>query len=229
MRCRTPDGRRPELAKGFVAPRSELEELVAQVWRDVLKLDKLGIHDNFFDLGGHSLLAMRVVARLRANFNIELPLRKLFELPTVAELAEHIEFLRRSGSGVYVPPIVPLARDREIPASFSQQRLWFLRQLDPGATAYNMPAIFAIHGPLDVPILQRALNAVIARHEVLRTQFVEKNGAPVQIILPSLEVSIPIVDLTHLPDSYRASPSARSRPCGSAPAVRSARRSTAAR
>ena len=96
-----------ESDRGFVEPRNELEELVAQVWREVLKRDRIGVYDNFFDLGGHSLLATRVVARLRTNFNIDLPLRKLFELPTVAELAGHIELLRRSGSGGPVPPDRP--------------------------------------------------------------------------------------------------------------------------
>ena len=126
-----PDGERPLLDQGFVEPRTEIEELVAQVWREVLKLEKIGVYDNFFELGGHSLLATRVVARLRSNFNVDLPLRKLFELPTVAGLAEHIDFLRRNQSGVSVPPIVPVPRDRPIPLSFSQRRLWFLQKLDP--------------------------------------------------------------------------------------------------
>ena len=86
-----PDANKLTIDKGIIEPRSELEELVAQVWREVLKIDKIGIHDNFFELGGHSLLATRVVARLRANFNIDLPLRKLFDMPTVARLADHIE------------------------------------------------------------------------------------------------------------------------------------------
>ena len=97
----------------------------------MLKVEKIGVYDNFFELGGHSLLATRVVARLRSNFNVDLPLRKLFELPTVAGLAEHIDFLRRNQSGVSVPPIVPVPRDRPIPLSFSQRRLWFLQKLDP--------------------------------------------------------------------------------------------------
>src|SRR5262249_19559755 len=123
-----PDDSRPSLEQGFVEPRSEIEELVAQVWREVLKLEKIGVYDNFFDLGGHSLLATRVVARLRTNFSIDLPLRKLFESPTVAALAEHIDFLRRHQSGVSVPPIVPAPRDRPIPLSSSQRRLWVLHK-----------------------------------------------------------------------------------------------------
>ena len=94
-----PDGERPQLDQGFVEPRTEIEELIAQIWREILKLDKIGIHDNFFELGGHSLLATRVVARLQSNFHVDLALRKLFELPTVAGLAQHIDALRRSGAG----------------------------------------------------------------------------------------------------------------------------------
>ncbi len=138
-----PDGERPLLDQGLVEPRTEIEGLVAQVWREVLKLEKIGVYDNFFELGGHSLLATRVVARLRSNFNVDLPLRKLFELPTVAGLAEHIDFLRHTQSGVSVPPIVPVPRDQAIPLSFSQRRLWFLHKLDPNLIAYNIPAFFA--------------------------------------------------------------------------------------
>src|SRR5215475_1557937 len=94
-----PDGERPPLHQRFVEPRTEIEELVAQVWREVLKLEKVGIDDNFFDLGGHSLVATRVVARLRSYFNIDLPLRKLFEFPTVVGLAEHVDFLFRNQKG----------------------------------------------------------------------------------------------------------------------------------
>ena len=94
-----PDGERPQLDQGFVEPRTEMEELIAQVWCEVLKLDKIGVHDNFFEIGGHSLLATRVIARLQSNFHVDLALRKLFELPTVAGLAQHIDALRRSDTG----------------------------------------------------------------------------------------------------------------------------------
>src|SRR5262249_26396139 len=98
-----PDDSRPALEQGFVEPRSDIEELVAQVWREVLKVEQIGVYDNFFDLGGHSLLATRVVARLRSNFNVDLPLRKLFEFPTVAGFAEHIEFLRLNQRDISIP------------------------------------------------------------------------------------------------------------------------------
>jgi amino acid adenylation domain-containing protein len=194
----SPDGERPQLNQGFVETRTEIEELVAQVWREVLKLDKIGIHDNFFELGGHSLLATRVVARLRANFNIDLPLRKLFELPTVARLAAHIEIVRRHNRGLRIPRIVPVPRNRPIPLSFSQRRLWFLEKLDPGLPGYNMPAAYEIKGALNVSVLRRALNEVISRHESLRTRIVEADGHPYQEIVSALNITLPIVDLTHL-------------------------------
>ncbi|MDP2601547.1 MAG: amino acid adenylation domain-containing protein [Deltaproteobacteria bacterium] len=195
-----PDGQRPQLDQGFIEPRTEIEELVTQVWREVLKLDKIGVYDNFFDLGGHSLLATRVVARLRNNFNIDLPLRKLFELPTVTALAEHVECLRRNQSGVSIPRIVPVPRDGPLPLSFSQRRLWFLHKLTPDFTAYNIPAVFNIKGELDIEALERALNAIIKRHESLRTSIGETDGNPVQQIIPSVTFTLPVVDLSHLPE-----------------------------
>jgi amino acid adenylation domain-containing protein len=194
-----PDGRRAELGQEWVAPRTEIEELVAQIWCEVLKLDKIGVFDNFFDLGGHSLLGTRVVARLRATFDIDLPLRKLFELPTVAGLAAHVDVLHRNRSGVSVPPILPVPHDRPLPLSFSQRRLWFLHELDPGLTAYNIPATFRITGSLNIPILEQALNEIIKRHEVLRTRIVAIDGQPFQEIISNLSFRLPVLDLSVLP------------------------------
>ena len=199
-----PDDSRPSLDQGFVEPRSEIQELVAQVWREVLKLEKIGVQDNFFDLGGHSLLATRVVARLRTNFKIDLPLRKLFELPTVAALAEHVDFLSRSKSGVSVAPISPVSRDRPIPLSFSQHRLWFLHKLDPNLTAYNIPATFRIEGDLNISALEKALREMINRHEVLRTCIVEIDGQPLQQIISRLTVTLPVIDLGCLSEDQAA-------------------------
>jgi amino acid adenylation domain-containing protein len=194
----SPADSRPTLEEAFVEPRTEIEELVAQVWREVLKLEMIGVYDNFFDLGGHSLLATRVVARLRSNFNVDLPLRKLFELPTVAGLAEHVDFLRGNQSGVSVPPIVPVPRDRPIPLSASQRRLWFLHKLDPNLTAYNIPAAFRVTGALSIEALERALKEIVNRHEVLRTRIIEMGGEPVQQTVSPLTFRLPVVDLSHL-------------------------------
>ena len=193
-----PDGRRPQLTQGFIAPRTEIEELVAQVWREVLKVENVSVYDNFFELGGHSLLATRVIARLRTNFNIDLPLRKLFELPTVAALAEHVDFLSRNKSGVSVPPIVSVPRDRPIPLSFSQRRLWFLQKVDPSLTAYNIPATFRITGAVNIAALEQALKEIVNRHEVLRTRIMEIGGDPLQQIVSPLTFTLPVIDLSRL-------------------------------
>src|SRR4029434_344903 len=117
---------RPQLSNTFVVPRTEVEELIGQAWREELKVDQVGVHDNFFALGGHSVLADRLAARLGATFGVDLPLRKLFELPTIAALARHIEGLRQNSNGVTAPPIIPVAIQESAPLSFAQKRLWFL-------------------------------------------------------------------------------------------------------
>ena len=195
-----PDGERPQLDQGFVEPRTEIEELIAQVWREVLKLDKIGVHDNFFELGGHSLLATRVVARLRGSFHVDIALRKLFELPTVAGLAQHIDLLRHSEFGTNIAPIVPVDRTQPLPLSFSQRRLWYLQKVDTNLSAYNIPAAFRVKGDLNSAALEQALNEMVARHEVLRSYVKEVDGQPRQEILPSLRIALPVIDLTHLPD-----------------------------
>ena len=193
------DGARPKIDQRFIEPRTEVEELVAQVWRELLKIEKLGVHDTFFELGGHSLLATRVVARLRSNFGVDLPLRKLFELPTVAGLAEYIDRLRCSSAGTSIAPIVPVSRDQPLPLSFSQRRLWYLQKVDPNLSAYNIPAAFRIRGDLNSAALAQALNDVISRHEVLRSCIREIDGQPSQAVEPGLRIDLPVIDLTHLP------------------------------
>jgi amino acid adenylation domain-containing protein len=194
-----PDYRLSRLAPEFTAPRGEIEELVAETWREVLGLEEIGAEDNFFDLGGHSLLATRVAARLRGSFNIELALRKLFELPTVSLLAAHVGELRRTQSGIIAAPIAPAPRGGALPLSSAQRRLWFLHKLDPDADAYNIPAAYRISGVVDAAALHAALNEIVRRHESLRTAIVEDHGRPIQRILASAELPLPLVDLTRLP------------------------------
>ena len=170
-----------------------------------MKLEKIGVHDNFFELGGHSLLATQVVSRLRKNLDIDLPLRKLFELPNIAGLASSIDTLLRNQSSAKVPPIFPVSRDRVIPLSFSQQRLWFLHEVDPTMTAYNISAVFRVEGLLNAIVLEKAINEIVARHEILRTTFPILEGSPVQNILPNLRLRVDIVDLRNLPEKTRES------------------------
>lgn len=196
-----PDGRRPEVDEAFVACRTPTEDLLAEIWGQVLGVERVGIHDDFFQLGGHSLLATQVVSRIREGFQVEMPLRRLFDTPTVAGLAEHIDLSR--GAGLQAPPIVPVPRGGELPLSFAQQRLWFIDQLDPGRSVYNFPAAIRLKGPLDMVALEQSLNAIVKRHEALRTTFAIVDGRPVQIIAPLLTLTPPVIDLRELPELDR--------------------------
>ncbi|MCP4662881.1 MAG: amino acid adenylation domain-containing protein, partial [bacterium] len=144
---------------GFAAPADPVEELLAGIWEAVLELDGVGVHENFFELGGHSLLATQVVSRIRDAFGVEVPLPRLFEAPTLAELAAVVRTLRQQ-QGVAAPPMVPVARDRELPLSFAQQRLWFLDQLEPASPVYNMPLAVPLGGGASAALLERVFNEV---------------------------------------------------------------------
>jgi len=199
----TPDDRRPELDQVFVACRTPTEELLAAIWSQVLGVERVGIYDNFFQLGGHSLLATQVVSRIREAFKLEMPLRRLFEAPTVAGLAESVDAGR--GAGLLASPIAPVPRDGELPLSFAQQRLWFIDQLEPGGSVYNFPAAVRLKGPLNVAALKQSLDEIVKRHEALRTTFAIVDGRPVQVIAPLLTLALPIVDLRELPEPERES------------------------
>ncbi len=181
------------------APRTPEEEIVAGIWADVLGTERVGIHDDFFQLGGHSLLATRVVSRVRALLGAELPLRALFESPTVAGIAAEL----RSHGGVAALPLVPAPRGRPLPLSFSQQRLWFLDRMEPVNAHHNIPFALRLEGPLDPGALERALAEVVRRHEALRTVFREDDGGPVQVVLPADGFRLPVVELGGLPQAER--------------------------
>jgi acyl carrier protein len=165
-----------------VLPRTAVEELLASIWAGVLRVGSVGVEENFFELGGHSLLATQVMSRVREVFGVEVPLRSLFEQPTVAALAAKIEAALRGERGVVAPPLVRVSRERELPLSFAQQRLWFLDQLEPGSAFYNVPTAVRLQGELNVEALERTLTEIVRRHEVLRTVFQSVNGDAVQVI-----------------------------------------------
>ncbi|MGD1020131.1 MAG: amino acid adenylation domain-containing protein [Verrucomicrobiia bacterium] len=199
----SPDRSRPELDKAFVAPRTSTEESLAEIWAQLLNIERVGIHDNFFDLGGHSLLATQLVSRIREGFQVEIPLRRLFEVPTVAGLAESVEAARQAGQNLLAPPILPVPRTGNLALSFAQQRLWFFDQLEPGLSAYNIPAAIRLKGPLNLAALEQSLNEIIKRHESLRTTFGKVEGRPTQVIAPTLTIQLPVVDLRKLPANER--------------------------
>ncbi|PYQ44520.1 MAG: hypothetical protein DMF77_07020 [Acidobacteria bacterium] len=181
----------------FVAPRTPIEEGVAEIWSQILHVDRIGVHDSFFERGGHSLLVTQLVSRLLKTFDVELPLRAVFQTPTVAELAAKIEASRR---GTSMPPLAPLSRESERTQSFAQQRLWFLEQLQPGSSAYNVSTGVFLGGELSTEALRLSLQAIVDRHESLRTTFVTKDGRPLQVVAPAMVVPLAEVDLRGLPD-----------------------------
>ncbi|MBV9790335.1 MAG: amino acid adenylation domain-containing protein, partial [Chloroflexi bacterium] len=191
----------------FTAPRNPIEEMIAGIWAEVLHVERVGIHDNFFALGGHSLLATQVISRIRSVFQSELPLHAFFETPTVAGLAERIEQARQKTERGSLPALRPAPRPEQIPLSFAQQRLWFLDQLEPGNPFYNMPTAVHLSGALDLAALEHSLSEVIRRHETLRTTFPPIAGQPVQQIAPPMIETLPLelVDLTALPEAERES------------------------
>lgn len=187
---------RQKSAHVVVTPRTPAEQILASIWTDLLGVEHLSVHDNFFELGGHSLLATQVVSRLRKAFSVELPMRDLFQWPTVAGLASRIEDARRAGDSVAAPPIEPAPRDGDLPLSFAQQRLWFLNQLEPDNPAYNMFGALRLTGRLDAAALEWSIAELVARHEPLRTTFSVVDGRPVQIIAASLRIPLPLTDLS---------------------------------
>ena len=187
-----------------VGPRTPVEEVLTAIVGDVLRLERVGVHDNFFDLGGHSLLAMRVAARARQAFGIELPLRTLFEAPTITELARRVERLQREGSGLAAVGLIPLERVGPRGLSFAQERLWFLEQLELVGSAYTVAAPLGLSGRVNEAALERAFTAVVARHESLRTRFVDDGGEVVQLVEPPGPFELERMDLGGWPAGERA-------------------------
>ncbi|MGZ3461872.1 MAG: condensation domain-containing protein, partial [Archangium sp.] len=193
-----------EESEELVAPRTEVERVVADIWAPLLGVARVGVHDNFFEMGGHSLLATQVVSRLREALGVEVPVRVLFEAPTVEQLAQRLEVVRGGKQGPRAPALVPGPREGEPPLSFAQQRLWFIEQLAPGSYSYNVPFFAKLKGTLEVGALERSLSEVVRRHEVLRTTFTQVNEQSVQRIAPELELALPVESLEAVAEAERA-------------------------
>jgi amino acid adenylation domain-containing protein/non-ribosomal peptide synthase protein (TIGR01720 family) len=187
---------------GFVAPRTEAERRLAELWTRTLGVERVGVTDSFFELGGHSLLATQLVSRVRGTFGVDLPLRAVFEAPTLEALARRVEEAPRLATGVGAPLLV--ARPGEEPMlSFAQQRLWFLDRLQPGSTAYNIPYALRLEGVLDVAALERGLEEVVRRHEALQVSFESRAGEPVLRLAGPLRLPLAPVDLSALEGGQR--------------------------
>ena len=182
------------------SPATKTEAALAAIWQDLLARPRIGRTEHFFEAGGHSLLATRLVSRIRRDLRVELPLRTIFEVPVLHELARHID--------TSLPPVDEDApstatRPAMLPLSFAQQRLWLLDRLEPGLAHYHLPALLRLSGPLDVKALESALNALLARHEALRTAFSGGDGGPVQVILPQVHLALGVSDLQDLEETER--------------------------
>ncbi len=187
----------------YVAPRTPIEEMLAQIWTQLLKLEQVSIHDNFFEVGGHSLLATQLLSRIRNIFKVELPLRELFAKATVAELAQSIGQLQQQDLELSTSSILPRAENTQLPLSYAQTRLWFLDQLQPLGGSYNIPLTLRLVGTLNQAALEQSLQEIIHRHEALRTNFINVDGQPNQIIQTETTWSLSIIECEDLPTTEK--------------------------
>ncbi|MBI6899466.1 amino acid adenylation domain-containing protein [Pseudomonas putida] len=177
-----------QLQQGYVAPRTELEQQLAAIWSEVLKVEQVGLHDNFFELGGHSLLATQVTSRIRQRLELEVPLRSLFESADLQAFAQ----AAGQGSASQAPAFTVVDRSQPLPLSYAQQRQWFLWQLEPESAAYNIPSALRLKGELNIEALRSSFAALIARHETLRTTFRQQGDSAEQVVRPTLDVPLQV-------------------------------------
>ena len=195
--------RADEPAAKDVTARTPIQEMLIGIWTQVLGVNKIGISDNFFELGGHSLLATQVISRVREAFQIELPLRCLFESPTIASLSGDIDKEIKTQQGLQTPTFLSVSRDEKLPLSFAQQRLWFLCQLAPDKSIYNDAEALKVTGDLDIAALEQSINEIVRRHETLRMTFPVILGEPTIAIAPTLTINLPVIDLRGIDEQQR--------------------------
>jgi amino acid adenylation domain-containing protein/thioester reductase-like protein len=206
----TPNPADLDLDSPFVEPQTALELTIAAIWRQLLDVEPIGIHDNFFALGGHSLLATRVISKLRQELQSEIPLRCLFESPTISGLAQYLEQFLRMQTQVDltaspIPTIPRRTSSSPCPLSFAQDRLYFLAQLEPNSPAYNIPCALRIRGGLRLEILEHCFAEIQRRHDILRTRFIQTQQQPIQVIEPSAIANLSMIELRHLPPTAQES------------------------
>lgn len=198
-----PDQARPLLEEPFVAPQTSVARQVAAIWCALLRLDEVGIHDNFFDLGGHSLLAIQLLSRLRDSLDVEVSLRTFFEAPSVGALAARIEAVTNGAPRRQIPSLKPVSREHSLPASLAQEQIWAFDRLLPGLPLFTLRYDLMLSGPLDVATLQETIDVLIQRHEALRTTFAIVDGQLAQVIAPGVKVTLTVEDLRDLPENER--------------------------
>lgn len=192
--------------QAFVAPRTPLENVLAGIWADALQRDQVGIYDDFFALGGDSLSAAHVLTCIYETMQLKLEVSGLFDAPTVAEMAEHLERLIQAGQARQPSSaIARMSREAPPPASPAQERLWTLQQALPDLPFFNILYMLRVTSPVDAHVLEHVLNEIVRRHEIFRTTFAVVGGRLVQTIAPRLAVSLDVVDLSRLPKSRKES------------------------
>lgn len=195
----------PEAARQAHAgsPRNPIEAALVEIWQKTLGLQYVGIYDNFFEIGGHSLTATQIGSRIDRQFGTALALTLIFEQPTIAALARKIQAELAGGKFAPPGPILPTPRSGPMPVSFSQERMWFIQQMDPHNSAYNVPAAVRLIGKLDIPLVKDCLSALIRRHEVLRSTIYNTPDGPVLMITPEQEPEFEVIDLRLIPADER--------------------------
>jgi acyl-CoA synthetase (AMP-forming)/AMP-acid ligase II len=192
------------ISQTFVAPRTPLEKELTGLWAEILQVERIGIHDDFFALGGDSLLASRVLTYMHQSMHLKVEVSRFFEAPTVAEMAHHLETLIQADQARPLSSgIVPIAREEQLPASFPQERLWKLQHALPGLPFFNILYALRLTSPFDMAVLERSINEIVRRHEILRTTFAVVDGRHVQVIAPQLTVPLTLDDLHALPKSRK--------------------------
>jgi len=185
--------------------RSPVEQILAEIWCDILPDAQIDLQKSFFELGGHSLSATQVMSRLRERFRVDLPLRAIFETPTIAGLANRIQLaLQASHGAIEPPPITRADRSRELPVSFSQARMWFMNKIAPESPAYNLGVALQVVGPLNRSALTHSVNEIVRRHEAIRTVFPSVDGQPRQVVNDWIHLSLREIDLQYLPRDQRS-------------------------
>lgn len=187
----------------YVAPRTPVEEAIAQIWSELFRLNRVSIQSNFFELGGHSLLATRIAAHIRETFQVDLPLHVLFQQPTIAALATYVATAINQQEGDDPLALQPLPRTEPLPLSFPQESIWFLTQLDPSNLSYHAQAVLYFTGTLHVPVLEQSLSEIVRRHEIFRTTYDALNGRPFARVHEPWKVTLPVVDLLTWPEAER--------------------------
>ncbi len=187
----------------FLAPRTETERVLIEICQSVLHFEHISVQDNLFLLGASSLLATLIMSRVRSTFQVVLPLVAIFQAPTVLQLAELIEQARQTSEPAQAPMITAVGREKPIPLSFSQERVWFMHYLDPSNTSYHFQATLRFKGQLQVSAIEMALNDIVRRHEIFRTTVLEIDGQPVQNIHNFVPFALPLLDIRDLPRDQR--------------------------